>query len=160
MNYSPPKLHIKRNLTSTTGEIMKKLFTILTLSLAVSTLFISTSALAEIYGGGVQVTERTLVSAIISDPQAHMGKKIMVEGPIVEVCSTRGCWLELGSDKEFQTFRIKVEDGVMIFPMSAQGKYARVEGKVEDKGGALEANCTDKDRQKRLQLRASGAVID
>ena len=50
----------------------------------------------------------------------------MIEGLVVEVCKARGCWMQLASDKEFQTMKIKVKDGVMVFPMSAKGKTAKM----------------------------------
>ncbi|MBL7960769.1 DUF4920 domain-containing protein, partial [bacterium] len=40
-------------------------------------------------------------------------------------------WMELASDAEFQKIKIKVEDGEIIFPVTAKGKTARVEGVVE-----------------------------
>lgn len=50
---------------------------------------------------------------------------------IVEVCEEMGCWIALGSDKEFQTIRFKVEDGVIVFPMWAKGLNATVEGVLD-----------------------------
>ena len=50
----------------------------------------------------------------------------------------RGCWVELGSDKEFEKIRVKVEDGVIVFPMSARGHRAVVEGVVEEISLTLE----------------------
>jgi hypothetical protein len=41
-----------------------------------------------------------------------------------------GCWLALGSDKESQTLRFKVEDGVIVFPIAIKGMNARVEGVI------------------------------
>ena len=49
----------------------------------------------------------------------------------MDVCEEMGCWLAIGSDKEFQTIRFKVEDGVIVFPMSAKGLNAKVEGVLE-----------------------------
>ena len=43
----------------------------------------------------------------------------------------RGCWLELASEEEFGKIRVKVDDGVIVFPMSARGRRAVVEGVVE-----------------------------
>ena len=49
---------------------------------------------------------------------------------MVDVCKKRGCWIKLAGDKEFESIRFKVEDGVMVFPMEAKGKTARAEGVV------------------------------
>jgi hypothetical protein len=53
-----------------------------------------------------------------------------VKGPIVDVCEEMGCWLAIASDKDFQSIRFKVDDGVIVFPMSAKGLTATVEGVI------------------------------
>lgn len=39
--------------------------------------------------------------------------------------------MELASDKEFQSIRVKVNDGEIVFPLEARGKLALIEGIVE-----------------------------
>jgi hypothetical protein len=82
------------------------------------------------YGKDLTLKETTKVSAIYASPESFNGKRVKVQGPIVAVCEMKGCWIELGSDKEFQTIRFKVEDGVIVFPMTAKGLTATVEGVV------------------------------
>jgi hypothetical protein len=82
------------------------------------------------FGTALKLTEATKVSEIYANPDKYNGKRIQVQGPIVDVCAEMGCWLALGSDKEFQTIRFKVEDGVMVFPMSVKGMNAKVEGVI------------------------------
>jgi hypothetical protein len=82
------------------------------------------------YGKDLTLKETTKVSAIYAQPDKYNGKKVKVQGPIVAVCEMKGCWIELGSDKEFQTIRFKVDDGVIVFPMTAKGLTATVEGVV------------------------------
>ena len=72
------------------------------------------------------------------------GKRVRVEGPIVDVCEDMGCWLAIGSDKEFQTLRFKVEDGVIVFPMSAKGLHATLEGVIEVGKPAEDAAMAEK----------------
>jgi Domain of unknown function (DUF4920) len=85
------------------------------------------------YGKGLTVKDKTKVSEILSNPQAFDGKKVLVEGAVVDVCKKRGCWIKIGSDKEFESIRFKVEDGVIVFPMTAKGKTALAEGVVSVK---------------------------
>jgi len=80
------------------------------------------------FGAALTLTEVTKVSDIYANPEKFSGKRVQVQGPIVDVCAMMGCWLALGSDKEFETIRFKVEDGVIVFPMSVKGKNAKVEG--------------------------------
>jgi hypothetical protein len=84
-----------------------------------------------VYGERPTLSDTTLVSAILTDPEAYLDQRVLVAGTVVEVCEKRGCWLQLAGDQEFQTLRVKVEDGVIIFPMTARGHAAVVEGVVE-----------------------------
>lgn len=83
------------------------------------------------YGKPLTLKVKTPISAILKDPHAYHGKKVQVEGTIVEVCEERGCWVKIASDKEFESIRFKVEDGVITFPLDAKGKLAVAEGVVQ-----------------------------
>ncbi len=80
------------------------------------------------YGAGVGQAQMVKVSELMASPDAYVGKTVQVEGLITAVCPKRGCWMELASDKEFQTVKIKVDDGVMVFPLDAKGKVATAQG--------------------------------
>ena len=54
-----------------------------------------------------------------------------MEGRVVDVCKKRGCWMEIASDKEFETIKVKVTDGEIIFPIEGKGRLSFVEGTVE-----------------------------
>lgn len=101
-----------------------------TLVLALA-LTVGLSAQAKKFGKALTLKETTKVSAIMANPDSFKGKRVQVVGPIVDVCEEMGCWIALGSDKEFETLRFKVEDGVIVFPMSIKGQTATVEGIIE-----------------------------
>jgi hypothetical protein len=82
------------------------------------------------YGKPLTLKVKTPISSILKDPKAYEGKRVQVEGTIVEVCEERGCWIRIASDKEFEAIRVKVQDGVITFPMEAKGKLALAEGVV------------------------------
>ena len=82
------------------------------------------------FGKDLTLKETTKISAIYAKPDAFNGKRVKVQGPIVQVCEMKGCWIALASDQEFQTIRFKVDDGVIVFPMTAKGLTATVEGVV------------------------------
>ena len=84
-----------------------------------------------VYGEQPTLTDTTLISTILAAPESYLGQRVLVAGTVVEVCEKRGCWLQLGSDREFETMRVKVEDGVIVFPMTARGHQAVVEGVME-----------------------------
>lgn len=83
------------------------------------------------YGQQPQLKEITKVSIILEKPDAYVGKRVLVEGVVVDVCSNRGCWMDIASDKPFEKIQIKVADGEIVFPLDAKGKKALVEGIVE-----------------------------
>lgn len=102
------------------------LFTLLVL------MFTASNAAAKTYGNGVQTQEVTAVSAILDNPDAFIGKTVRVEGMILEVCAKRGCWVYVAGDRQGEKIQVKVTDGEIVFPMSASGRMAAVEGIVEE----------------------------
>ena len=80
------------------------------------------------YGEPLTGTETILVSELLSDPEPHLGQVVRVEGLITGVCEKRGCWMSLAGDREFEEIRIKVDDGVIVFPLEAKGRHATAEG--------------------------------
>ncbi len=82
-------------------------------------------------GKDITLKEATPISKILDKPDDFNGKKVLIEGTIVGVCKKRGCWIELAGDKEYQKILVKVEDGVIVFPVEANGHKAKVEGIVE-----------------------------
>jgi hypothetical protein len=85
------------------------------------------------YGKAITLKKAVKVSEIMASPAKFNGKKVLVEGPVVGVCEKRGCWIKIGSDKEFEAIQFKVDDGVIVFPLSAKGKTVRAEGVVSVK---------------------------
>ena len=86
------------------------------------------SAAARKFGKPITLKDTTKISDIYANPDQFNGKRVKVQGPIVDVCAERGCWIAIGSDQEFQTLRFKVDDGVIVFPMDTKGLTASVEG--------------------------------
>ncbi len=104
---------------------MKKLLIVLFLFIAVS-IYSQTENL----GKEISLTEKTNISKILEKPEEYLGKTVLVEGEVLDVCSKAGCWMELKSDAENQKVKIKVKDGDIVFPVEAKGKSALVEGVV------------------------------
>lgn len=83
---------------------------------------------AATFGAGLTLNQTTAISEILANPDRFVGKKLQVRGLIVDVCESRGCWMNIAGDQPFQQLRFKVTDGDMIFPLTAKGKTAVVEG--------------------------------
>lgn len=82
-------------------------------------------------GAGVTLAENTAVADILDRPESYVGRTVAVEGEVADVCQSAGCWLELRAADGPRTLKVKVEDGVMVFPKDARGKRARAQGEVE-----------------------------
>lgn len=104
---------------------MKYLIALLTIVISISVF-----AQSEKYGRDLTLKEKTDISKILSAPEEFVGKTVLVEGEVLEVCQMAGCWMELKSDAKDQKIKIKVKDGDIVFPVEAKGKNAVVEGTV------------------------------
>lgn len=93
---------------------------------------VSVTAHATSYGKGVRLTEMTRISDLLDNPAQYLGTQVKVSGMVVEVCAKRGCWIYLAGDRPYEKIQVKVTDGEIVFPMSASGRQAVVEGIVEE----------------------------
>lgn len=84
------------------------------------------------YGEPLTLTEITEVSTILENPAEYIGERVLVKGMVVAVCEMKGCWMDIASDREFEKIQVKVDDGVIVFPLTARGRDAIVEGIVEE----------------------------
>ena len=127
------------------------------------------------YGKGVSSNEIIKVSDLVADADKYIGQTVRVEGVVIDVCAKRGCWMDLKSDGG--KVRIKVDDGVMVFPMDAKGKTAVAEGvftkiemtpdealahakhQAEEKGQTVETAQVKDAPTVVYQIAGTGAVI-
>ena len=87
----------------------------------------ASSGEVDTYGASLTVSDLTPIGDILADPDKYEGQQLKVEGTVVDVCEMRGCWINIGAG-EGEKLRFKVEDGEMVFPMSAQGSTVVAEG--------------------------------
>lgn len=85
----------------------------------------------EPYGAPITLKTVTPVSKILAQPAQYVGKDVLIEGEVVAVCEKKGCWMDLKTDAD-GVMQVKVEDDVIIFPVSARGRKALVQGVVEE----------------------------
>jgi hypothetical protein len=123
------------------------------------------------YGAGVSLTEVTPIAGVIQRPADFAGKTVRVEGVITAVCTHQGCWMALApaDATDGQTLFLKVDDGVIVFPVSAKGKRVAAQGVVERIGTSAEAReaATEHaqhtgakaDAAAKYQLKGTGALI-
>ena len=83
----------------------------------------------KLYGQPLSGTDTIEISVLLANPDDYLGQTVRVEGLVTGVCERRGCWMSLASDKEeFKELRVKVDDGVIVFPIEAKGRRATAEG--------------------------------
>jgi Domain of unknown function (DUF4920) len=119
-------------------------------------------------GTGVSLKDATAIKALVEQPGAYVGKTLRVDGVATAVCSAMGCWMAVAAegDEKGATVRIKVDDGVIVFPMTAKGRKVSAEGVFEAVGASAESNDSagdhathDAKASQTYQLKATGAVI-
>jgi hypothetical protein len=133
---------------------------------------------AETYGSGVTVPEVTSIAKILADPDAYVGKTVRIEGKVLDVCPMKGCWMELAQEGDGSSLRVKVDDDVIVFPVTAKGKLAVAEGVLEaipmtresyvgwmehlaeERGQKFDASTVGDGPFRILQLKGTGARID
>lgn len=120
-------------------------------------------------GAGVTLKEATPIAAIVNHPDQYVGKQLRIDGVVTAVCQEMGCWMALATEDKADapSVRVKVEDGVIVFPANAKGKKASAEGVFEliaatDAHGKEAAQENVKQNPKvsaKYQLKGTGAVL-
>ena len=134
--------------------------TLLSLATALALAWAAPAFAAETkYGAGVGDAPLVKISELLAQPDRYQGKVVRVEGLVTDVCAKRGCWMQLASDKEFQVLQIKVDDGVMVFPLDAKGKMASAEGVFTRLEIPPEPGEASNQPRIGYRIQATGAVI-
>lgn len=83
---------------------------------------------------GVSLEQSTPIAEILAHPDDYAGKNVRIEGIIVEICATRGCYVTL-QDPQGNKLNLKVVDGELDFRDLVQtGQYAVGEGVFSQQG--------------------------
>jgi len=116
-------------------------------------------------GTGVTLETATPIAAVIATPAGFAGQTIRVEGVVTAVCEHMGCWMTLApadaAGEKPATLRLKVDDGVIVFPVSSRGKTAVAQGVIERVGGDEHhvADAATPAAAATYQLKVTGAVL-
>lgn len=109
------------------------------------------------FGDEIPATEITSLDTFFENPDSYVGKTIVVEGIVTNSCENMGCWMTLKTKSDHELFRIKVNDGEMVFPIEARGRTAWAYGSIE----TVEVPAGDNDKEARTmyQLRPTGVKV-
>ncbi len=104
------------------------------------------------YGAGLTLEETTPLREVVSRPELHIDRTLLVKGRIRDVCQKKGCWMVL-TDGESQ-MRVRFADYGFFVPKDSSGKNAYVEGRAvveeisEKEARHYEAEAIDGDPSK------------
>jgi hypothetical protein len=104
------------------------------------------------YGAGLTLEETTPLREVVSRPELHVGRTLLVKGRIRDVCQKKGCWMVLTDGESLM--RIRFADYAFFVPKDSSGKDAYVEGRAaveeisEKEARHYEAEATDGDPSK------------
>ena len=85
---------------------------------------------------GAQVSDGTVVSlkALLAAPAKYEGKQVIVEETVRQVCSRKGCWMEIGdTGSAAQGCRITFKDYAFFVSTTSKGAFARAQGVIKTK---------------------------
>ena len=126
------------------------------------------------YGEGVTLEKAVSIEQLLASPADYLGQEIRVDGTITGVCKKRGCWMQV-TDEKGNGVRIKVEDGVIVFPATSMGNTASAQGVFEGIPAAVQAkkhegkehegekheSCDSKPQAEMIYfIKGTGAVIE
>ena len=118
-------------------------------------------------GAGVALKETTPIASLVENPADYVGKTVRIDGVATAVCTEMGCWMAVAPEGQAsgKTVRLKVEDGAIVFPVSAKGKRVSAQGVFESvadahgKAAAGEHARQDAQATAAYQLKTRGALI-
>ena len=125
------------------------------------------------YGSGVSLTDTTPLVRVLDRAGDFDGKTVRVEGIVKAVCTHMVCCMALApaDAPDGRTMLVKVDDGVIVFPVSAKGRRAVAQGvvervrsnDVEEQEAAVEragkAGPARDNSRISWQLKATGALV-
>ncbi len=85
----------------------------------------------KVYGKGVSLAQPVAVEALLANPEKYLGNPVRVDGVVTGVCEMRGCWIQVSDPATGKGVRIKVEDGVIVFPPESVGHKVSAQGVFE-----------------------------
>ncbi len=120
---------------------------------------LAAEAKGKAYGDGVKRPVATPIEKVLANPAKWVGQDVRIDGIVTDVCPKAGCWLEISDEKSGKAIRFKVEDGEIVFPMSAKGHKASAEGTFEE---VIMSPAERKEHPSHpiYRIRATGALIN
>lgn len=115
-----------------------------TITLALALLFSPLASASQSFGQTFDFAKSgsVTVAQVLAKPAEFLQQPFTVQGKIDAVCQKKGCWMQFATAADQPTFRLKVKDGDIVFPVSAKGKTAYAHGSLKAKPMTLEQTKT------------------
>jgi hypothetical protein len=81
------------------------------------------------FGSAMTLTDVVNVKTVLAEPAPYIGKEILVEGTIVDVCQKAGCWMVMSDGS--QEIRVLMKEHGFSVDKDGAGALARVQGTLE-----------------------------
>jgi hypothetical protein len=82
-------------------------------------------------GEKLKGAKKVALADLLTSPEAHDGKTVLVEARVRKACQRKGCWMELATDDKGPGVRVTFKDYAFFVPVDSAGSSARVEGLVK-----------------------------
>jgi RecJ-like exonuclease len=82
-------------------------------------------------GKPLDIKTATPITDILTNPEKYLGKDVVIEGEITNVCQNQGCWIDVKDASSPVVMQVKVNDGEIVFPKDSAGKKVAAQGRVE-----------------------------
>jgi hypothetical protein len=83
---------------------------------------------ASSFGVELSSAEVVRIADVLEHPERYVDKTIKVAGLVEDVCPMKGCWIDIVEQQSQSVLRFKVQDGVIVFPVTARGAEVVAEG--------------------------------
>lgn len=81
------------------------------------------------FGVGVTLKTPTSLAAVVSNPEGHVDRALLLSGRLTDLCTKKGCWTVLADGEH--SVRVRFQDYGFFLPQDALGSRALVEGRAE-----------------------------
>jgi hypothetical protein len=81
------------------------------------------------YGAALEPASTVPLATLLSDPKAYAAQTVTTEGKVQRACSSKGCWMEIGSGED--ACRVTFKDYAFFVPTDSAGATAKIQGRLD-----------------------------
>jgi hypothetical protein len=81
------------------------------------------------YGAALEPAATVPLATLLSNPKAYADQTVTTEGKVQRACSSKGCWMEIGSGDD--ACRVTLKDYGFFVPTDSAGAFAKIQGRLD-----------------------------